>query len=303
MLHAEEGLSISPRRITLSTVGIVPGLERLAREPLMPNLAISLHATTEEQRTALVPPNAKYSLAAILDACRRFPAEETQPHHLRVRAAQRGQRHTRGRTQTREAALRDQGQGQPDTTQCRTRNSVRAALGCTRRSIRADPRRPASHRLGEKEPWSRYPGRMRSADCGRRIEEIGRPADGASAALTPTTSVDRDLEPTRFASGDDPASPSDSCPSRRTIRRRRSARDGPCRVAMRGSDSPSRDRCRVRGARARGRRHRPLSHRATRHRYPAGPSMGRRAGESAADRAGVLRSPRTAWATLPESRR
>ncbi len=73
MLHAEEGLAISPRRITLSTVGIVPALERLAREPLMPNLAISLHATTEEQRTALVPPNAKYSLAAILEACRRFP--------------------------------------------------------------------------------------------------------------------------------------------------------------------------------------------------------------------------------------
>jgi 23S rRNA (adenine2503-C2)-methyltransferase len=73
MLHAEEGLAISPRRITLSTFGIVPGLERLAREPLMPNLAISLHATTEEQRTALVPPNARYSLAAILEASRRFP--------------------------------------------------------------------------------------------------------------------------------------------------------------------------------------------------------------------------------------
>src|SRR6187200_3681165 len=73
MLHEEHGLAISSRRITLSTVGIVPGLERLAQEPLMPNLAISLHATTEEQRTALVPPNRKYSLAAILDACRRFP--------------------------------------------------------------------------------------------------------------------------------------------------------------------------------------------------------------------------------------
>ena len=76
MLHVQEGLAISPRRITLSTVGIVPGLDRLAREPLMPNLAISLHATTEEQRTALVPPNAKYSLAAILDACRRFPLKK-----------------------------------------------------------------------------------------------------------------------------------------------------------------------------------------------------------------------------------
>jgi 23S rRNA (adenine2503-C2)-methyltransferase len=73
MLHAEHGLAISPRRVTLSTVGIVPGLERLASEPLMPNLAISLHATTEEQRTLLVPPNRKYPLAQIIDTCKRFP--------------------------------------------------------------------------------------------------------------------------------------------------------------------------------------------------------------------------------------
>src|SRR5688500_16518908 len=48
ILHSEHGLAVSPRRVTLSTVGIVPGLDRLAREPLMPNLAISLHATTDE---------------------------------------------------------------------------------------------------------------------------------------------------------------------------------------------------------------------------------------------------------------
>jgi 23S rRNA (adenine2503-C2)-methyltransferase len=76
MLHAEHGLAVSPRRITLSTVGIVPALERLAQEPLMPNLAVSLHATTDEQRTALVPPNRKYPLAAILDTCRRFPIKK-----------------------------------------------------------------------------------------------------------------------------------------------------------------------------------------------------------------------------------
>ena len=76
MLHAEHGLAVSPRRVTLSTVGIVPGLERLAREPLMPNLAVSLHATTDEQRTALVPPNRKYPLADILEACRRFPLKK-----------------------------------------------------------------------------------------------------------------------------------------------------------------------------------------------------------------------------------
>ena len=76
MLHAEHGLAVSPRRVTLSTVGIVPGLQRLAHEPLMPNLAISLHATTEEQRTMLVPPNRKYPLAEILDTCRRFPLKK-----------------------------------------------------------------------------------------------------------------------------------------------------------------------------------------------------------------------------------
>jgi 23S rRNA (adenine2503-C2)-methyltransferase len=59
--------------VTLSTVGVLPGLERLASEPLMPNLAISLHGTTEAQRDALVPINRKYSLEQLMDACRRFP--------------------------------------------------------------------------------------------------------------------------------------------------------------------------------------------------------------------------------------
>jgi len=73
MLNDEHGLAISPRRITLSTVGVLPALERLAAEPLMPNLAISLHATTEEMRERLVPVNRKYGLQELIDACRRFP--------------------------------------------------------------------------------------------------------------------------------------------------------------------------------------------------------------------------------------
>lgn len=76
MLYAEHGLHVSPRRVTLSTVGLVPALDRLAREPVVPNLAISLHATTDEQRAALVPPNRRYPLADILDACRRFPLKK-----------------------------------------------------------------------------------------------------------------------------------------------------------------------------------------------------------------------------------
>ena len=55
MLADEHGFAMSPRRITLSTVGILPALEKLAREPVMPNLAISLHAPTDPQRGELVP--------------------------------------------------------------------------------------------------------------------------------------------------------------------------------------------------------------------------------------------------------
>jgi len=73
VLGDAEGLGVSPRRVTLSTVGIVPGLDRLATEPSMPNLAISLHATTEAQRDLLVPLNRKYTIADVIDACRRFP--------------------------------------------------------------------------------------------------------------------------------------------------------------------------------------------------------------------------------------
>lgn len=73
ILTDEQGLAVAPRRITLSTVGLVPAIKKLAEEPVMPNLAISLHATTDEQRDALVPINRKYPLADLLDACRSFP--------------------------------------------------------------------------------------------------------------------------------------------------------------------------------------------------------------------------------------
>jgi 23S rRNA (adenine2503-C2)-methyltransferase len=73
MLGDPRGLGVKLKRITLSTVGLVPMLDRLAHEPQMPNLAISLHATTEELRRRLVPPTRKYSLDELLDACRRFP--------------------------------------------------------------------------------------------------------------------------------------------------------------------------------------------------------------------------------------
>lgn len=76
ILCDEHGFALPPRRITLSTVGLLPQLERLAREPIMPNLAISLHAPTDGQRGALVPINRKWGIADIIDACRRFPLKK-----------------------------------------------------------------------------------------------------------------------------------------------------------------------------------------------------------------------------------
>jgi len=71
-----QGFSLPPRRVTLSTVGLLPALERLANEEVMPNLAISLHAPTDAQRGALVPINRRYGVAEIIAACKRFPLKK-----------------------------------------------------------------------------------------------------------------------------------------------------------------------------------------------------------------------------------
>jgi 23S rRNA (adenine2503-C2)-methyltransferase len=68
-----EGMGISPKHVTLSTSGIVPGIERLAKEPVRPKLAISLNASNDKQRDAVMPINRKYPLKALLDACRKYP--------------------------------------------------------------------------------------------------------------------------------------------------------------------------------------------------------------------------------------
>jgi 23S rRNA (adenine2503-C2)-methyltransferase len=67
------GIGISPKHVTLSTSGIVPGIERLGLEKVRPKLAISLNASNDEQRDALMPINKKYPLAALLEACKNYP--------------------------------------------------------------------------------------------------------------------------------------------------------------------------------------------------------------------------------------
>jgi 23S rRNA (adenine2503-C2)-methyltransferase len=67
------GMAISPKHVTLSTSGIVPGIDQLAQEKIRPKLAISLNAPTNDQRDRIMPLNRKYPIEKLLDACRRYP--------------------------------------------------------------------------------------------------------------------------------------------------------------------------------------------------------------------------------------
>ena len=73
ILLDEDGVGLSPKHVTLSTSGIVPGMKRLAKEAVRPKLAISLNASNDEQRDALMPVNRKYPLKVLMEACRRYP--------------------------------------------------------------------------------------------------------------------------------------------------------------------------------------------------------------------------------------
>ena len=67
------GFALSPRRITVSTAGIVPKIAELGRQPVRPKLAISLNASTEESRQQLMPITRKYHLKDLMAACREYP--------------------------------------------------------------------------------------------------------------------------------------------------------------------------------------------------------------------------------------
>jgi 23S rRNA (adenine2503-C2)-methyltransferase len=72
LLVDPSGFSLARRRITVSTSGLAPAIERLAQEPVRPRLAVSLNATTDSVRTVIMPVNRKYPIARLLTACRRF---------------------------------------------------------------------------------------------------------------------------------------------------------------------------------------------------------------------------------------
>ncbi len=73
LLTDPQAFAFAPRRITVSTVGLVSGIERLAKESLRVNLAVSLHATSNEIRDRIMPVNRGFAIEELLAACRRFP--------------------------------------------------------------------------------------------------------------------------------------------------------------------------------------------------------------------------------------
>lgn len=73
ILADPKGVGITLRHIAVSTVGILPRIEELAQAPMRPKLAISLNASNDEQRSALMPINRKYPLADLLRVCREYP--------------------------------------------------------------------------------------------------------------------------------------------------------------------------------------------------------------------------------------
>ena len=73
LLADPDGMALSLARMTLSTAGVVPGIEQLGQEVARPKLAVSLNATTDELRNEIMPLNRKWPLAELLRACREFP--------------------------------------------------------------------------------------------------------------------------------------------------------------------------------------------------------------------------------------
>jgi 23S rRNA (adenine2503-C2)-methyltransferase len=73
ILSNPNGLALALRRMTVSTAGVIPQIRKFAQEPARPKLAISLNASSDEQRTELMPLNRRYPLSELIQACREFP--------------------------------------------------------------------------------------------------------------------------------------------------------------------------------------------------------------------------------------
>jgi 23S rRNA (adenine2503-C2)-methyltransferase len=72
-MHDDHGLQLPMSRITVSTAGLIPGIQQLAGEPLFPNLSVSLTGVTNRTRDALMPINRRYPIEAVMETIRKLP--------------------------------------------------------------------------------------------------------------------------------------------------------------------------------------------------------------------------------------
>ena len=126
MIDAAWGLAIAPRKITLSTVGLVPQIQKLMEETNV-TLAISLHAATDELRGRLMPVNRKYSLEQLIDCCRNLPLPRRKTDHLRICFVARRERFGGGCRGAVPAVARCAEQGKRDSVQSPSRQRISPA--------------------------------------------------------------------------------------------------------------------------------------------------------------------------------
>ena len=137
-----EEVGLSPQRMTVSTSGIVPGIERFAEEPpeVRPKLAISLNAPNDEVRGEVMPINRKWPIEAVMDAVRKVQAAVAGADHVRICAAGRGDGPAGARGGGGAAGAADgiAGEGEPDCVESGAGHCVHDAASRRRwRAFRA----------------------------------------------------------------------------------------------------------------------------------------------------------------------
>ena len=179
-----EGLAISRRKITLSTAGVVPMIARCGAE-LGVNLAISLHAVTDELRDRLVPLNRKYPIAELLDACRTYPGSSNARRITFEYVMLKGVNDSPAEARELVRLLQGHpGQGQSDPVQPVAGRALRML---DRRGDRGVFRHRLRRRLfgaGAHAARPRHPRRLRPAQIGQPARAARRARHGAG--LNPT---------------------------------------------------------------------------------------------------------------------
>ena len=168
-----DGLSVSRRRITLSTSGVVPEIGRVGRE-LGVGLAISLHAVTDELRDVLVPINRKYPIEELLRACRDYPAASNARRITFEYVMLDGVNDSLAEAREMARAFEGHpGQDQPDPVQQVAGRHLRLHTRAQDQEILRDPERsrPVGAHPGTPRPG--HPRRLRPTQIGKRAGPQG----------------------------------------------------------------------------------------------------------------------------------